>query len=121
MVGKVSLEREGRNKMKTKNRRAFLCCDESKRAVYQEKWEQRMGDHITLVNHIEDASVVYIIDESGIEQKEKDNVIKISDNLGLTVHYLNQDLINETAVENMLDGKYRPIRKEKSKSEDMEK
>lgn len=107
--------------MKAKNRRAYLCCDESKRAVYQEKWEQRMGDHITLVNHIEDASVVYIIDESGVEQKEKESVLKKSEKLGLKVHYLNQDLISEAAVENMLSGKYRPIKQEKSKSEDMEK
>lgn len=107
--------------MKAKNRRAYLCCDESKKAMYREKWEQRMGDHITLVNHIEDASVVYIIDESGVQQKEKENVIQISDKLGLKVHYLNQDLIDETVVKNLLDGKYKPARKEKSKSEDMEK
>lgn len=80
-----------------------------------------MGDHITLVNHIEDASVVYIIDESGVQQKEKENVIQISDKLGLKIHYLNQDLIDETVVRNMLDGKYRPAKKEKSKSEAMEK
>lgn len=107
--------------MKAKNRRAYLCCDESKKAMYREKWEQRMGDHITLVNHIEDASVVYIIDESNVQKEAKDNVIQISEQLGLKVHYLNQELVDETVVKNILDGKYRPVKKEKSKSEDMEK
>lgn len=107
--------------MKAKNRRAYLCCNESKKAMYREKWEQRMGEHITLVNHIEDASVVYIIDEKEVQKEVKDSVIQISEQMGLNVHYLNQELVDENAVNNMLNGRYRPARKEKSKSEDMEK
>lgn len=107
--------------MNAKSRRAYLCCNESKKAMYRQKWEQRMGEHITLVNHIEDASVVYIIDEKEVQKEIKENVIQISEQMGLNVHYLNQELVDENAVNNMLNGRYRPVRKEKSKSEDMEK
>ncbi len=107
--------------MKVRNRRAYICCNESKKAAYRAKWEERMGEHITLVNHIEDASMVYIIDGGNVPAREKQNVIEVSEKLGITVKYLNQDFIDEEAVRNVLDGKCKPVKMEKSKSEDMEK
>ena len=80
-----------------------------------------MGEHIALINHIEDATQVYIIDADNVPQKQKSEVVEISNRLGLKVHYLNTDLIEDGVLRDVIDGKYKPTIMEKSKSEDLEK
>lgn len=104
--------------MKQKNRQAFLCCNMKRKSFYKELWNERMGECIVQTPNIEDASELYVIDEKNIPQDEKIFYVEKARQLGLRVHYLNQELINEEITNNVLEDKC--ISKQKTKLKEME-
>ena len=77
-----------------------------------------MGECIVQTPNIEDASELYVIDEKNIPQDEKIFYVEKARQLGLRVHYLNQELINEEITNNVLEDKCIP--KQKTKLKEME-
>ena len=76
------------------NRRAYLCCSDKMEGFYKGLWDKRLGEYITRVKSIDDATGVYVIDKDSINKVLEEAQIK-----GIRVWNLNKELVDEELID----------------------
>lgn len=90
---------------KIKKRKAFLCCSKQKEKSCFDLWEERMGNYIPLVNKIEEATEIYVVEKDNIEHSELIKVLEQAQKLKLKVYFLDNELIHEELAKQSLNSK----------------
>lgn len=85
-------------KMKN-NRRAYLCCSDKMEGFYKGLWDKRLGEYITRVKSIDDATGVYVIDKDSINKDKLNKVLEEAQIKGIRVWNLNKELVDEELID----------------------
>ena len=81
------------------NRRAYLCCNDKTEGFYKELWDKRLGEYITRVKSIDDATGVYVIDKDSINKDKLNKVLEEAQMKGIRVWNLNKELVDEELID----------------------
>lgn len=103
------------------NRRAYLCCNDKMEGFYKGLWDKRLGEYITRVKSIDDATGVYIIDRKNVDKNKVDKVLQEAKLKGIRVWNLNKELVDEELVdEELVDALYKDRLNSKLKGAEIE-
>ena len=90
--------------MKNQMKKMYVCCQEGKKDFFLKKVKDRMGDYVKPVTDPQQAEAVYVIGEETSEMKKELQELR---KMGLTVHHVNENLINPDIYESLIKGRVR--------------